>query len=256
MIALGTAACFFGYLVSAFPYAFKHAKGLLFAGLFTGTVGILVLLAFQWAAYTLPWFTLRGAVSIVLDIVKLIGLSYALADGDTGFFLSFLGFTCGVGLCEEITKALPMLLRVKPIPGEEDPSWNGLLLWGLASGIGFGIAEGIMYSGRYYNGIEGAGMYYVRFISCVALHAMWAGAVGVTVYRRQEWLVAATNNWEYFGKVVLIVLVPMVLHGLYDTLLKQDHDGVALVVAVATFGWLMYQIERMTRSEGGAVTAV
>jgi RsiW-degrading membrane proteinase PrsW (M82 family) len=255
LIALATAAAFFSFLLLAFPYALRHAKGLLLAGLFTGTIGVLLLIAFQWAAFSLPWFTPHGAYSLVIDVIKLIGLSYSLADGDTGFLLSFLGFTCGVGLCEEITKALPLLYRIKPIPGEEDPTWNGMLLWGLASGVGFGIAEGIMYSGRYYNGVESANIYYVRFLSCVALHAMWAGANGIAIYRRQSDLLDADNNWVYFGRLILIVLVPMILHGLYDTLLKQDHDAVALLIAALTFAWLMFQIERLHRTESPALTA-
>jgi hypothetical protein len=39
--------------------------------------------------------------------------------------------------------------------------------------------------------------------------------------------------------------VPMVLHGLYDTLLKRGEpmeNGFALVVAFASFGWLAIQI--------------
>jgi len=35
----------------------------------------------------------------------------------------------------------------------------------------------------------------------------------------------------------------MVLHGLYDTLLKKDMFEIALAVAVISFGWLAWQIE-------------
>jgi hypothetical protein len=73
--------------------------------------------------------------------------------------------------------------------------------------------------------------------------------VGVTLYRRQGWLHDAGNNWEYFFRLILIVIVPMVLHGLYDTLLKKEMDALALVVAVVSFGWLAYQIERQWRTE-------
>lgn len=194
-------------------------------------------------------------MGLILLIVKLIGMSYRLAESDVGFFLSFLGFTFGVGLCEEITKAIPLLLRVKSIPGDEEASWGSLLLWGLASGIGFGVAEGIMYCGQHYNGLQGSEIYYVRFISCVVLHAIWSGAVGVTLYNRQAWLHQAENNWEYCFRVILIVLVPMVLHGLYDTLLKQDYHAWALVVALLSFGWLAWQIELMRRKEPDSLLA-
>jgi len=38
--------------------------------------------------------------------------------------------------------------------------------------------------------------------------------------------------------------VPMVLHGLYDTLLKRGEtlqNGMALAVAIASFGWLAFK---------------
>jgi len=255
LMALAAAVAFFAFYMIAFRGATKFAGGMLLAGVFTGTLGIVLLLGFQWAAFSMPMIIPHGVIGLVLLVVKLIGESYRLAEGDTGFFLSFLGFTCGVGLCEEITKAIPLLFRVKSIPGETYPSWYNLLLWGLASGTGFGIAEGIMYSGHYYNGIEGSGMYLVRFASCVVLHAMWAGANGINLYRKQGDLAGSANNWEYFGRVILIVLVPMILHGLYDTLLKQEHDGFALLVAVATFGWLVFQIERAYRAEPAPMLA-
>jgi hypothetical protein len=44
-----------------------------------------------------------------------------------------------------------------------------------------------------------------------------------------------------------MVAVPMVLHGLYDTLLKKDHSGWALATAVVSFVWLIYQIEGARR---------
>jgi len=36
-----------------------------------------------------------------------------------------------------------------------------------------------------YNGLAGPGIYFVRFISCVALHALWSGSVGISVHRRR-----------------------------------------------------------------------
>ncbi|HVT80461.1 MAG TPA: PrsW family glutamic-type intramembrane protease [Phycisphaerae bacterium] len=245
LMALGTGVLFFAFLLLAFQRAAKYFKGLLFAGIFTATVGIVLLLVFQFAAYSLPFIIPRGIIGLIILIVKFIGLSYRLADDpNNGFLLSFVGFTCGVGLCEEITKAIPLLLRIKPAPGVDDPTWNSLLLWGLASGFGFGIAEGIMYSGRYYNGIYGADIYLIRFLSCVALHAIWSGSAGIMMYRHQGDILGVDSNWGYWARVIQVVWVPMVLHGLYDTLLKKEMNALALVVALASFGWLAFLIER------------
>ena len=49
-----------------------------------------------------------------------------------------------------------------------------------------------------------------------------------------------------------MLAVPMVLHGLYDTLLKKDMNVWALVVAVVSFGWLVVQIERARAAQPDA----
>jgi hypothetical protein len=44
--------------------------------------------------------------------------------------------------------------------------------------------------------------------------------------------------------LLLLISVPMTLHGLYDTLLKREMKVYALLVAVASFVWLVFLIER------------
>ena len=92
-----------------------------------------------------------GRKGLLFYVVKFIGFSYRCAeDPSNGFLLSFIGFTMGVGLCEELVKAVPLLWHFKTYG---TMSWRAACLWGFASGVGFGVAEGIMYSSRYYNGI-------------------------------------------------------------------------------------------------------
>jgi hypothetical protein len=45
------------------------------------------------------------------------------------------------------------------------------------------------------------------------------------------------------------LLVAMVLHALYDTLLKRDMNVFALLVAVGSVGWLAFLIQRQTAEE-------
>ena len=123
-MAFAAAGCYLGFLLVAFPKRDTKVASLFFAGLFTATVGIVLLLAFQLAAAYSP-ISLRmgGKAAIIMLIVKFIGYSYAAAnDPNNGFFLSFVGFTMGVGLCEEVTKAIPLLFRIKDIPGQAAPS--------------------------------------------------------------------------------------------------------------------------------------
>ena len=46
-----------------------------------------------------------------------------------------------------------------------------------------------------------------------------------------------------------IVSIPMVLHGLYDTLLKKQMDSLALAIAAVSFVWMALQFERLRRQE-------
>ena len=46
-----------------------------------------------------------------------------------------------------------------------------------------------------------------------------------------------------------IVAVPMVLHGLYDTLLKKQMDAFALAAAIVSLACMAIQFELMVRKE-------
>ena len=243
--ALVAAVLFLAFLLFLAIDGSAQMGHMLGVALFTATVGIFFLFVVQWLAEWSQRYYMTGAsiVTLLFYIVKFIGFSYQAAlDPDHGFLSSFFGYTFGVGLCEEVVKALPLFWYYRQPNGQ---SWRGAFLWGLACGAGFGIAEGIMYSSRFYNGISGLEDYVVRFISCVALHALWTGSVGITLHQRQEMFQKENAWYEYIPIVILIVGVPMVLHGLYDTLLKKDMNAGALVVALLSFAFLAFQISRL-----------
>lgn len=246
--ALGSAVIFLGVIVFLFPKGDAGAVELLLAGLFTGVVGIILLLAVQWIAFSGFHFRGGGKAIIVFIILKFIAFSYMAAlDPDCGFVLSLLGFTFGVGLLEELTKALPLFSKSDKL------GWREACAWGLASGVGFGVSEGISYAGSFYNGITGADIYLIRFSSCVALHAIWAASVGIAICRAKSTIPGEDAN---FGLVLLkVLIVPMLLHGLYDTFLKKDMPGAAFLTALFSFAWLAYQIERALCEEERAPDA-
>jgi RsiW-degrading membrane proteinase PrsW (M82 family) len=243
LYALVSAVGFFLLMWLLFEHGQSTPTHLATVGLVTGTVGIISLLAFQWIAEFTQGFWLRGGSIIVIlfYVIKLIGFSYhAALDPENGFGLSFLGFTCGVGLCEELTKIVPVLFL---IGNDHKLGWRAACVIGLASGVGFGVAEGIMYSSSYYNGVTTVDIYLTRFISCVALHAVWAAAAGIqAVHNRAAFDNAATGDLIF--NVLWIIAVPAILHGLYDTLLKREMSGLALVVAALSFVWLIWMVER------------
>lgn len=242
-----SAAAFFGLLIAMWPAARASPGLLLMTGVITGTIGIMMLLTFQWIAMSTDGVMVRGRGILVLlfYIVKFIGFSYRCAvDPDMGFGMSFMGFVCGVGLCEEVCKALPIAFYLN----SEKTSWRGACLVGLASGIGFGISEGISYSADYYNGISGGWIYVVRFVSCVGLHALWAGAIGILMYHNQDYI--SEFSWEnVFGFIFMYLGIAMVLHGVYDTFLKKEMELWALVTAGISFGWFAYMVARARSAE-------
>jgi RsiW-degrading membrane proteinase PrsW (M82 family) len=226
--AAASALAFLLLLRFLFPREAGHTGQLVLIGLFTGTIG----------------------VGFLLLIEGVLESSFHRAlEPERSFVVSFVAYTCIVGLCEELCKALPLLWYIRR---RERPTWQGACLWGMASGVGFGVAEGITYSAEQYNGIVEVGAYVVRFISCVALHAVWSASVGLMIFncrrvmRRASGalLLGAVSRWqEFFWPVLRVLGVAMILHGLYDALLTKDQVALALLVALCSFAWLGWQIE-------------
>lgn len=250
VFAFASAGVFFGLILLTFPKSAATWKRLLLIGAFTATIGILLLIAVQYIAEWTQgrWVHGRGILVLIFYIAKFIGFSYRAAlDPETNFFVSFFGFTFGVGMCEEICKAMPLLWHYRT---KGDMGWKAACVWGLVSGIGFGVSEGITYSSDMYNGIMSGEIYWVRFASCVVLHAVWAGAAGIFICRKQELLQKAETVWGVLGNGVILIIVPMILHGLYDTLLKKEYGMWALAVAALSFLWFALQIETARKKFG------
>lgn len=195
LMALAATALYMLFLVYLASDGSAKAAHVLSVGLITATVGVGLLLLVQWLASLTDGRIVvgRGVLGLVFIVLKFVAFSYSAAtDPDNGFLLSFVGYTLGVGLLEELTKTVPLFWhRDESVGGGRGgaarrANWRGLFIWGLASGAGFGIAEGIIYSARYYNGISGPGIYAVRFLSCVALHAIWSGSVAITLYLKRD----------------------------------------------------------------------
>jgi hypothetical protein len=102
-------------LLSFFSVERANPAHLLGIGLLTGTVGIIFLFAVQLCSQIrVMRIGGRGIIMLILLILIFIGWSYDSAnDPDSNFFLSAFGFTFGVGLCEEFTKAIPLFFYFK-----------------------------------------------------------------------------------------------------------------------------------------------
>lgn len=245
LFAAVSGVAYTGLILVLFRRSSDALGGAVVGAVFTATAGIILLLALQWTAMASQgvWIRGRGIVALLFYVVKFIGFSYSCAlQEDNGFILSFMGFTCGVGICEEVCKIIPVIVYLGTA---KNNTWQGACVVGLASGVGFGISEGITYSSSYYNGISGGEIYLVRFVSCVALHAVWTGAGAILLFGSQD---AVHSDYSDLVTALAITLgASIVLHGLYDTLLKQEMAIGALVVGVLSVGWLIGVVEHLTR---------
>jgi protease PrsW len=163
--------------------------------LFTAFIGIPILLVFQ----RIPPFT------ELYEASKL------------GFVHRLLGSIFGVGLLEEVCKALPvyfLLLRQQKLINPHSAAFYGAM-----SGLGFAIAEGAAYSIRYAFGLTagnlGFGSYVaantIRFVSLPLFHAILAGIVGYFMG------LAAINRSRQGIILALGIAIAATLHGIYNT---------------------------------------
>jgi protease PrsW len=223
-VFLGLFFCFFS------PGTFK-AWQLVLVGLFTGTFGIAGLLIVHEF----------GVFTILVHVGMLPG-----EDKMSDFLACWAGFTFGVGLIEEACKIIPLFVLYQY---KRSITWRTAVMWGLASGVGFGVNEGILYSETFYNGIAPAMQYVVRFVSCVALHAIWSASAGLSLYFTQPLLNQFSEWYEKAVVMLRVLIVVMFLHGLFDALLTREMRAPALLVAAASIVWLGWQIESARRQE-------
>jgi RsiW-degrading membrane proteinase PrsW (M82 family) len=228
LMALASAAMFVGIARVALPAPRVTTQRIALTGLFTGTLGVCVLIAIQF-----------------VGMFCCVGLFYLAALSPTApFGPSLIGFVLGVGICEEVVKCLPILwLLYRGNLNGGLLNWRDAGMIGLASGAGFGVSEGMLYSIRYYNGVEPALVYAVRFCSVIALHATLSAACALILQRKQDHLIGEKMdpiNWLL--TLAAIILVPIFLHGLFDALAKQELMFGSLLVAVGSFAWLSWLI--------------
>jgi RsiW-degrading membrane proteinase PrsW (M82 family) len=211
--------------VLLFARGSARAGRLLGVGLFTGTVGVVWLLSAQ------AYFPVSH---------------YEVFHETNDITLHLFGYIIMVGVFEEMAKALPLLWRFRT---HGPLRWRSACLWGLASGVGFGVSEGVFYSAHFYNGLSTADAYVVRFASCVVLHAIWTASFALSQARHWRSFVSRKDRLAYGGAVLRSLAVPATLHGLYDTFLQHELHLPALFVAGVSFAWLVWQIEEAKRRD-------
>ncbi len=187
-----------------------------------------------WACVGAALFTFLILFSPIFDLIAFVFrdiLPGNMGDNDPVDVASFVKAFFGAGLCEELTKALPVLIalgigRMLHSPWRERVGITGPLeglIIGAASACGFTLHETmtqyvprIMKDVGQHLGDAGGALYGLeleipRILGEVSGHMAWAGylgyAIGLAVVRKRERVQIVLGAW----------LIAAALHGAWDT---------------------------------------
>ncbi len=186
-------------------------------------------------SWRLSLLTYFGTTIVGMSLL-LISLSLnleALRDpfiNATSLLISIPSSILFIGFPEELTKALVLLAIWRW--AKQLPALRAFMFYGMLSGLGFGIQEGVSYVlGPYaaeYTKDQNVAVYLfeilLRLSSLPFFHAMWTGIAAFLI-----WFAARIPSARA-GLIFLAILIPATFHGLYDGLIGP-HVGWALVVA-------------------------
>lgn len=153
---------------------------------------------------------LSALILVNLQSVPPFSVFYAFTDSNL-IIVRITGFIFGVGVLEEIIKAIPLYFLVRKAKEPIIP--QTLVYYGLMSGIGFGVFEGVQYQTTINTSLEYNEAFFMniaRLTSLPFLHAIWCGITGYFISFRN--LYPLNGN----GLLFLSIGIPAVLHGTYD----------------------------------------
>jgi RsiW-degrading membrane proteinase PrsW (M82 family) len=179
------------------------------------------------------FFLTQFGIFVLVDICKIPAIHplYALTETNRGFLSHLIGFTFGVGVFEEFVKLLPVYILLRN--SKEPLIPQTVVFYGLMSGIGFGVYEGVGYQLTVNNHLDYGSSFFMNIarLTCLPfLHSVWAG---ISAYFLAFSFLYPKNRQSMW---FLAILIPAVLHGLYDTLgwsilgLLVSYLGVTLLV--------------------------
>lgn len=147
-----------------------------------------------------------------------------------GFLLRWLGMFLAVGLIEEFCKAFPVFLLARKPGRMLQP--KTVMLYGMISGIGFGIWEGVQYqmgSNRTHGVDTAYFLNMLRLTSLPFIHAIWAGISGYFIGFS---MLHGNKRWALR---LLAIIVPALLHASYNTF----HPIIGFFIAIGSVILLM-----------------
>jgi RsiW-degrading membrane proteinase PrsW (M82 family) len=179
------------------------------------------------------FFLTQILIFILVDLLRIPAIHplYALTGPDNGILSHLIGFTFGVGVFEEFVKLLPVYLLLRK--SKEPLIPQTVVFYGLISGIGFGVFEGVVYQLTVNTELDYGTSFFMNIarLTCLPfLHSIWAGIS--SYFLAFAFLYPKNRHSMWF----LAILIPAILHGLYDTLgwsllgLFVSYLGVTLLV--------------------------
>ncbi len=214
--------------------------------LITAFVGLGLLLIFQNVAELAKGLDQRTAgsprITILYWIIKLIGHAYDinrsfLSTPDHGipFLVGLFATIFSNGLCEELVKLAPAAYLIVT---KKDLQYRDALFIGAASGVGFGVGEGLHYASNVY-APSGASMsiYLQRFTGIAWSHGVYTIISTAAAFAWRDTLRDATKSksagWEIGVMLASCSLVSSIPHAFYNCL-SQVHTLLGVVVDFVT----------------------
>lgn len=156
------------------------------------------------------------AVQVLMFFVWNMGLNrlnlfYAFVDNG-GLISNSLGYILGVGVTEELVKAIPLIVIATRAKKPLIP--QTMVFYGVMCGIGFGVYEGVEYQMEVNRQLDYNSSFFMniaRLTSLPFFHSMCSGLAGYFISFAV--LKPRYRQFLYF----LAIAMPAVLHGLYDT---------------------------------------
>lgn len=187
----------------------------------------------------LTFFLTQAGVFLIFGFLHSLNFFYIFTQ--MMFPLSIIGYILGVGVTEEFTKIIPILILQRR--SKEPMLPQTMVYYGLMAGIAFGVFEGV----QYQTTINIQADYTTAFVLNIArltslpfLHAIWCGMAGYFIgmaglyprYRHALWFLA--------------LAIPATLHGLYDSFAGVSYI-VSLLVAAFSVLLLMAYMRRSNK---------
>lgn len=169
------------------------------------------------------------SIAVLLVAIGLPPLRWVREGLDSeNTLVSIASYIVGVGIPEELCKLGVIFWILKRLEREK-PTPDLVMFYGLMSGLGFGIFEGIQYQMGANTRLASSATYLMnmlRLTSLPFLHAIWTAIAA--------YYLTLIKNYpaRRKGLIVLAVAFPGVMHGLYDSLQSNSLSFLVAFVSV------------------------